>query len=170
MADDAADQGIREQDIPSTMSALAIGSSVYFSSSLRGGPFLLNPATGQAEEGVAEEVSLAIFRCQQTSQKTHRFDLSCGEPLAIQQYLVNNKDASVIGKGKVSTYGVLDKEDRSNVGILNPCSVDATGKWGCQVFIDKLQVTRVGEQRDQPGLPSIEPANELPHCFWSVPE
>jgi hypothetical protein len=170
MIDDTLDQGTRERDIPATMSALAIGSNVYFSSSLRGGMFLLNPKTGEAEPGVAEEVSLAIFRCQQTAQKTHRFELSCGEPLAIQQYLVNNKDASVIGRGRVSTYGQLDKNDLSNVGILNPCSVDSKGKWGCQVFIDKLQVTRVGEQRDQPGLPSIEPANELPHCFWSVPE
>lgn len=171
MIEDAENQGIDSRRVPSTMAALAVGTDVYFSSSLRGGPFLLTPGTPNGvDTGAAEEVATAIVRCQQSYNSEHRYGLACAEPLAIQQFLVNNQQITIAGQGKVSTYGNLNKDDPEDVGILNPCNVDRAGKWGCQVFIDKLRITRVGNQGDHPDLPSIQPAKDLPHCFWSNPE
>ena len=111
--------------------------------------------------------------------------MQCGEPLAIQQYLVNNPDKSIIGKGKVSTYGV-QAGDPTNVAIKDPCAVskihqpkygaaanaflmqEEHGKWGCQIFLDKLSVDKVGKQGDTPDLPYIQPVMETPHCFLDL--
>ncbi|KAF2756149.1 hypothetical protein EJ05DRAFT_512696 [Pseudovirgaria hyperparasitica] len=168
MRDDARNKGLPEGQTPSAMAALAVGSDVYFSSGLIGRPYLVHPGEVQnyIQEGVAKEVELAIFRCQQTYQSEHRYDMRCAEPIATQQYLVNNPDRSIVGQGKISTYGILNKNDVTNTGILNPCE-SRYGRWGCQVFIDKLQITRVGNQGDKPGLPSIQPSQGLEHCFWT---
>ncbi len=186
MLEDAKDRGIAQ--IPSTMAAFAVGSDVYFSSGLIGASFLINP--GQVEnfvqEGVAEEVALAIIRCQQTYSGDHHYNMRCAEPLAIQQYLVNNQGTSIIGKGKISTYGVLNVDNKSLVGILDPCNVSETrqvprmlrlltqsiqrglGNWGCEVFLNKLQIPKVGNNKDQPGPSSVHTTQPpLKHCFWT---
>jgi len=153
------------------MAALAVGTDVYFSSSLRGGPFLLTPgAVKYVEEGVAEEVATAIVRCQESWNEDHRYGLACAEPLAIQQFLINNQQIPITGQAKVSTYGVLNPNNRNQVGIIDPCGVDRFGKWGCQVFIEKLRIERIGNQPQVPNLPTIQPAQALPHCFWTSPE
>jgi hypothetical protein len=171
MIADAQKQGIKPGRVPAAMAALAVGSDVYFSSSLRGGMFLLSPGTPDTPNGVkpevAEELAAAIVRCQYTYTGEHNFGTNCAEPLAIHQWLVNNQQITVTGQGKISTYGRLAGKG-GQMGIRDPCVIgDGDGKWGCHIFLDKLQIGRVGKEGDFPDLPSIEPAQALPHCLWS---
>ena len=185
--------GIAARNVPAVMAALAVTTDnivdVYFSSSLKSrNSFLINPTldgNDYIQEGVAQEVGTAIFRCQQTYKTEHRFNMQCAEPLAIQQYLVNNKGTSIVGKGKVSTYGLL-ASDPTNLGIKNPCPVSRLhnnrhitaanasivqiedGQWGCEIFLEKIQVAKVGQAGTNPELPSIQPVKSLPHCFWTT--
>jgi len=96
--------------------------------------------------------------------------LSCAEPLAVQQFLVNNPTLDITGKGKISSYGKLDR-DGTQVGIIDPCGI-MRGQWGCTLFMRALGIEVVGSQNPQPNvpnLPTIDPANALPHCFWDPP-
>lgn len=176
MMADVKKNNVESDKVPATMAALAVGKDVYFSSSIKGGPFLLTPSRKEprkVHEATAAEVKRAIIHCQQAYNKEHRFGMACAEPLAVQQYISNNKDTSIEGKAKVSTYGVLKKDKNGqivNEGILDPCSVDNSGQWGCQVFVDKLQITKVGKQNDHPDLPTFDPKTPIPHCFWDSPE
>ena len=125
MVEDFAHVGIPEVYQPATMSALLVDQQVYFSSSLRGAPYLVNPkdVKNYIQEGVANEVHLAIIRSQHQYNSEHRYDMKCGEPLACQQFLIENEGAEIIGKASVATYGVVDRDDKSQTAIMNPCSV-----------------------------------------------
>jgi len=168
MVADAQKRRIGRKRIPAAMAAFAVGSDVYFSSSMRGGMFLMNPGTPNGvKTAVAEEVAAAIVRCQHTYTEEQRFGMSCAEPFAIHQWLVNNQQIPIVGQGKISTYGRIARKDGPPLGIKDPCSITSDGLWGCQIFLDKLQIAKVGKEEDQPDLPSIEPAQALPHCLWS---
>lgn len=172
MVADARSQGIKPADVPSVMAALLVGTDIYFSSSLKGGNFLLQPYKGKkyVHDAVAEEVKLAIVRCQQAYNGQHNYGLACAEPLALQQFLSNNPTATITGKGKISSYGKLDR-DGAEIGIIDPCAI-LRGEWGCSIFMKELDIEIVGNQKPQPqvpDLPTINPANALPHCFWDPP-
>lgn len=119
---------------PATMAAMLVGNDVYFSSSLRGRPFLVFPhgtGDGYVQNGVPGEAELAIFRCQQSySENGHVYDMKCAEPLTIYQYLVTNPDASIVGRAVISTYGVQNmnkpRDDPTNLAIIDPCAVSKT--------------------------------------------
>jgi len=75
MIADAQNQGIEPADRPSVMAALLVGTDIYFSSSVKGGPFLLEPWGGGqiVQSGVAEEVALAVVRCQTVYNGEHNY-------------------------------------------------------------------------------------------------
>lgn len=107
---------------------------------------------------VADEVAAAIVRCQNTYTEEQRFGMSCAEPFAIHQWLVNNQQIPIVGQGNISTYGRITREDGPPLGIKDPRSITNDGLCGCQIFLGKLQIAKVGKEEDQPDLPSIEPA------------
>lgn len=124
MMDDINKKKINSEDIPSTMAALRVGKKVYFSSSLRGQNFLVLPkqVDNYVQPGVSAQVRLAIERCQEAyGGNTHRFEMHCAEPLAIQAFLVNNIGVAMKNQATISTYGAVNKQGKA--GVMGPCYV-----------------------------------------------
>ncbi|OQO09624.1 hypothetical protein B0A48_05026 [Cryoendolithus antarcticus] len=156
---------------PATMAALAIGSDVYFSSSLKGKTnFILD--TGARKDGtspvnppVVEELRLAVLRCQLKYTTDHRYDAKCAETLAIQAYINSNADASTKTQGRITTYS-----DVEGPKIVAPCEADedpTIGQWGCRLLLEDLEITAVGENgKDPGGIPELEQGTPLKSCIW----
>lgn len=131
MVADFSARDIKSRRQPAVMTAFAVETDttmvVYFASSLKGNkPFLVLPETNKPpDERVAQEVQDAILRCQQQYGPEHSNGFSCGEPLAIQTFLANNPEATVAGKGQITAYGVIGRDDSKNpvLGIKAPCEV-----------------------------------------------
>lgn len=169
------DEPLAETHKPYTMAALAVGKEIYFSTTLIGPAFMYTDRIRDTvSEAVAEEVSLALKRCQVESHDGvtgHRTGAACGEPLAAQQWCATNKDinlrdqnARVITWGK---YGRNDPEDE--VGIVDPCR-GGLNAWGCATFIEKVNVRGVRDTLggEDPGEPNVDPTSTRKACFWNT--
>lgn len=108
----------------------AVGVDVFFSSAMKGEPTLLiNPDQGPIGDSTAQELGLALRRCQQQYEADHNTNAKCAEPFAIQAFLINNQDQTLSGRGKVSTYGQKGKREDKKGSIYDPCeaSISASG-------------------------------------------
>ena len=136
---------------PGVMSAIVMGHSVYFSSSLVGGGSLLyipnnsNPRDRytpgiftQATD--AGELEWALMACEvrSTTASGHRTGGNCGEPMAALSVVTTNPTATFAG-AKVVTWGSYRDLTQASkpwvTGVMDPCmtgrGLGYTDVWGC---------------------------------------
>lgn len=167
------DEPLADTQKPYTIAALAVGKEIYFSTTLIGPAFMYTSRIRDTvSDAVAEEVSLALKRCQVESydgNTGHRTGAACGEPLAAQQWCATNKQIKLSDQnGRVVTWGKYGRDEPDDdVGILDPCE-GGTKAWGCAAFLRKINVKGVRDTlggRD-PGDPSTDPTSTRKACFW----
>ncbi|KAK6432224.1 hypothetical protein LTR95_011604 [Oleoguttula sp. CCFEE 5521] len=157
---------------PAAMAALAVGSDVYFSSSLKGPHFILQWKKDVEPSPINPKVALELYEgiqhCQHAYEsKDHGYTAKCAELLAIQAYLVNNKGAAPLeGRAAVSTYGL--RRD-APIGVKAPCALNTKGQWGCEIPLNHLGIVAIGKEGDDPDKESSVQAQgpRLPNCYWT---
>ena len=173
-----ADIASRAQRLPSrsqpfTISAMAVGNEIWFSSPVKGPAFIYNTrARNTINELVASEVSLALQRCQVEShdgETGHRTGAACGEVLCAQQWCSTYKDRDLATQNaRVVSFGKFyQAADDSDVGIVDPCDGGPT-EWGCRTWLEKVNVRGIRDflRGEDPGKPPVNPSSTRKPCFW----
>ncbi|KAL8902720.1 MAG: hypothetical protein Q9207_004432 [Kuettlingeria erythrocarpa] len=157
---------------PYNIAAMAAGDEIWFSSTLKGGAFIYTSrARNTIDENVAEEVSLALQRCQieSHSRAGHRTGAACGEPLCAQQYCSTYKDRRLADQNaRMITWGKYSEDAaEDDVGIVDPCD-GGPGDWGCKTWLPKINVRGIRDflNGEDPGKPPKDPSSTRKACFW----
>lgn len=167
------DEPLADTHKPYTMAALAVGKEIYFSTTLIGPAFMYtDKIRNTVSDAVAEQVSLALKRCQVQSHDGttgHRTGAACGEPLAAQQWCATNKHLDLTKQNaRVITWGKYNRDEPDDqVGIVDPCR-GGLNAWGCAAFLEQINVKGVEDTLggEDPGDPSTNPTSTRKACFW----
>lgn len=142
----------RFPQIPSAISAMAIGNKVYISSSFRWRAMQNSLVYVLLEDS---ELTRLLNACQSELQYSnpnanvpdrHRVDATCAEVFTIQQYLNHNnnqspKDLPAGTKKRIATWG--NNGIKKGSGEAMPaCNTRGSGKggWGCEEFMQSLGI------------------------------
>ncbi|CAD6581407.1 MAG: hypothetical protein ASARMPRED_000604 [Alectoria sarmentosa] len=147
------------------MTAIVVGHSVYFSSSLTGGgslQYVPNQNCGYrdrwtpgnpAQPSPCALVYEALLACQLRSPNNsgHRSGGNCGEVMAATSFCTVNPDGNLAG-AKIVTWGL----SRGVQSVWNPCMPEpndlaSMDVWGCDSFVKKLSMVAI--------LPDTNPSN-----------
>ncbi|KAH7091144.1 hypothetical protein FB567DRAFT_266432 [Paraphoma chrysanthemicola] len=144
---------ITKKDDPGMMGLIAVGNTIYFSSSMKGGKFIYGYTLPNGQPG---EVTLALDRCQmalrtQVGEDTKPFHVnkaSCAEILALHQYYldpaVSDADKETLPAGmRAAAYGDGgNKKNPDAARPYEPCGNKADDKttWGCAEFLDSMAI------------------------------
>lgn len=131
---------------PFVMSALAIGKTIYFSSSQKGKSFVYEFAQGLPINAAIERCFTGLEGTEPGHKPQHKNRAGCGEVMAQHQFLRDPRPpVSTPFVNRVATYGRLGNGDPQTLP-LTPCGgygkddTDHT-TWGCKQFMISQEVT-----------------------------
>lgn len=154
---------------PQAMAALAINTTVFFSSSVQGGSFLYNPnIDAQNRQNYipgnlktqtnCQLVQEALMACQarSTNASGHRTGASCGEPMAAVMFCKDDPQFADLRNARIVTWGFSRNPmtGEQTTGVMVPCKqeagLDYTDQWGCSQFMSQLGLVVINDQSIQP--------------------
>ncbi|KAH7081654.1 hypothetical protein BKA63DRAFT_589404 [Paraphoma chrysanthemicola] len=143
---------IRKKDEPGMMGLIAVGNTIYFSSSMKGGKFIYGYTLPNGQPG---EVTLALDRCQMALRTEigeevkpfHANKASCAEVLALHQYYldpaVRDEDKETLPAGmRAAAFGDGGNRKRNGERPYAPCGNEADDRttWGCHQFLNTMAI------------------------------
>lgn len=163
------DDTVGGRQAPYTMSAMAVGNLVYFSSSMKGTHYIL----GLSED---DDISLALQKCQSglqaqagegvAIQPTHRAKARCGE-VGCLLYQARDQEKMIPrfnpNKRVIVAYG---GNKGAETGNQMPCcgspavpgSNNDPTSWGCYHFMQSQGVLMLDTTADTLSLPAVQPS------------